>query len=104
MSINKIKKIAKKILNEDIDVINSSYDINNFPKSLKQFTDDNPSLLEEYSQFGKRKDGKEFYPEIKKIEKGFYLLNKDLHEYDHPGFVLPNEIHTVRTGSPPLTV
>ena len=31
MSINKIKKIAKKILNEDIDVINSSYDINNFP-------------------------------------------------------------------------
>ena len=103
MSINKIKQIAKKILNEDVDVINSSYDTNNFSKSLKQFTDDNPSLLEEYSQFGKRKDGKEFYPEIKKIEKGFYLLNKDLHVYDHPGFVLPNEIHTVRTGSPMRT-
>ena len=53
MSINKIKQIAKKILNEDVDVINSSYDTNNFSKSLKQFTDDNPSLLEEYSQFGK---------------------------------------------------
>ena len=103
MSINKIKQIAKKMLNEDVDVINSSYDTNNFSKSLKQFTDDNPSLLEEYSQFGKRKDGKEFYPEIKKIEKGFYLLNKDLHVYDHPGFVLPNEIHTVRTGSPMRT-
>lgn len=103
MLINKLKKIAKKILNEDIEIINSSYNIKNFSKSLKQYTIDNPSILEEYSQFGKRKDGKEFYPEIKKIEKGFYLLNKDLHEYDEPGFVLPNEIHTVRTGSPMRT-
>lgn len=103
MLINKIKQIAKKVLNEDVDIINSSYDVNNFSKSLKHLTKDNPSLLEEYSQFGKRKDGKEFYPEIKKIEKGFYLLNKDLHEYDDPGFVLPNEIHTVRTGSPMRT-
>ena len=103
MSINKLKKIVKKILNEDIDIINSSYNSNNFSKSLKQFTDNNPSLLGEYSQFGKRRDGKEFYNEVKKIEDGFYLLNKDLHEYDDPGFVLPNEIHTVRTGSPMRT-
>ena len=66
MSINKLKKIVKKILNEDIDIINSSYNSNNFSKSLKQFTDNNPSLLEEYSQFGKRRDGKEFYHEVKK--------------------------------------
>ena len=34
MSINKIKQIAKKILNEDVDVINSSYDTNNFSKTI----------------------------------------------------------------------
>lgn len=100
----KLKTIAKRLLDEDITVINSDCDRKNFPKALSDFVSNNEYTMSPYSQFGSRKDKKEFYPEIKKIEKGFYLLYKDLHEkYDEENFVQIPEIFTVRTGSPMKT-
>lgn len=95
-----VKKFIKKILGEDVNIIDSIYNEKNFSSSLKDFVNRNPNVLSEYSQFGKRKDNKEFYPEIKKIEKGFYLLYKDLKQYDEKDFVPIKEIYTVRTGNP----
>lgn len=95
-----IKKEIKKFLGENIKVLNSTYDKKNFPISLKNFVKNNPRMVLQYSQFGKRRDKKDFYPAIKKIEKGFYLLYKDLNVYDTEDFVPTEEIYTVRTGNP----
>lgn len=95
-----IKSLIKKILGEDIDIIKSEYNEKNFPNSLKEFVKINPHVLSEYSQFEGRKDKKEFYPEIKKIENGFYLLYRDLDVYNENDFTPIPEIHTVRTGNP----
>jgi len=95
-----IKKWIKKILGEDFDIVVSNYDEKNFSNSLKDFVSRNPNVLSEYSQFEGRKDKKEFYPVIKKIEKGFYLIYRDLNEYNEEGFIPKVEIRTVRTGNP----
>lgn len=100
MILNKIKRGIKQLLGENIEIISSNYSEKNFPESLKRFTDDNPNVLENYSQFGKRKDKKEFYPAIKKIETGFNLLYKELPEYDEENYKPIEEIYTVRTGNP----
>lgn len=95
-----IKQRIKRILGEDVDIITSDYDEKNFPSCLKDFVKRNPNVLSEYCQFGRRKDNKDFYPEIKKIEKGFYLLYRDLNVYDEEDYVPIKEIFTVRTGNP----
>ena len=95
-----LKKIIKKCLGEDINIINTSFDKENCPKALENFINNNPVYLNKYSQFGKRKDLKDFYPSIKKIEKGFYLLNQELDVYNEKDYVPVQEIYTVRTGNP----
>lgn len=95
-----IKRYVKKLLGEDFSVIKSDYDEKNFSNSLKDFVSRNPNAISECSQFEGRKDKKEFYPEVKKIEKGFYLLYRDLDVYNEEGFVPIQEIRTFRTGNP----
>lgn len=95
-----IKKYIKKLLGEDFAIIKSDYNEKNFSNSLKDFVNRNPNVLSDCSQFEKRKDGKEFYPEIKKIENGFYLLYRDLDAYNEEGYIPIPEIHTARTGNP----
>lgn len=100
MFVYKLKKLLKRSLGEDIKIINTTFNKKNFSKSLNEFVKNNPNLILQYSQFGKRKDKKEFYPAIKKIENGFYLLYKDLPKYDEKKYIPLEEIYTVRTGNP----
>ncbi len=95
-----LKKLIKQCLGENIEIHSSEFNKENASPALKEFIDENPAYLNKYSQFGKRRDEKEFYPAIKKIEKGFYLLNQDLDVYDEENFVPVQEIYTVRTGNP----
>lgn len=95
-----IKRYIKRFLGEDIKIIKSDYDEKNFSSSLAYFVSNNPSSISECSQFEGRKDKKEFYPEIKKIEKNFYLIYRDLDVYNEENYIPKSEIHTVRTGNP----
>ena len=94
-----IKGKIKNALGYDTEIINSDFDEKNFCDSLKRFVDNNPEIMEDYSVFGKRRDGKDYYPAIKKIEDGFKFLNGDLKVYDEKGFVPVQEIYTFRTGN-----
>lgn len=95
-----IKRFIKKCLGEDIKIYNTNFNKRNSTKALDFFIQNNPNSLNKYSQFGKRRDSKEFYPAIRKIEKGFYLLNQELDVYDEKNFIPVQEIYTVRTGNP----
>lgn len=75
---DKIKKVAKKILKRNVNIIRSTYDEDNFSGALKNLTLENPDLLLVNSHIGKRKDGKKYYKDISKIADGFNFINNDL--------------------------
>ena len=79
--MNEIKKIIKRILKMNVVVKRSDYNENNFSIALKELVSNNPHLLDSRMGVGKRNDGKEFYRDIAKIEKGFEFLNVELDSY-----------------------
>lgn len=95
-----IKQIIRSILQNHVDIIHSNYDEKNFTKALYQYTKDNPSTLSEFRNVGKRKDNKEFYGEVKKIEDGYNLLYRDLSVYDDNGVPKIDEYSSIRNGNP----
>lgn len=97
---NIIKKCAKKILNDDVKIINTKINYENFSKAMKDLIKRNKALLSSEDHFGKRPDNKDFYPVVKKIENGFNLLFKELNEYDEDGYIPPLEAQTVSSGNP----
>ena len=95
-----IKSIIKNFLGYNTKILTSNYKIENFSGSLLEFVKRNPCYLEEGYEFGRRRDRRPFYPEIKKIEDGFKLLDKELLNYDIKDYVKKEEMYTVKTGNP----
>lgn len=98
--MNAIKEIAKKILNENVEVININFNYNNASIAVKELLNEKNYLLSSNSHFGKRRDGKKFYPVIEKIENGFNLLFNGVKKYDEIDYKEPSEAYTVSSGNP----
>ena len=98
--MNAIKEIAKKILNENVEVINTNFNYNNASIAVKELLNEKNYLLSSNSHFGKRRDGKKFYPVIEKIENGFNLLFNGVKKYDEIDYKEPSEAYTVSSGNP----
>ncbi|MCM1371061.1 MAG: pyridoxal phosphate-dependent aminotransferase [Clostridium sp.] len=104
MSIKrKIKKVAKKILGEDLKGNHVEFNMDNASIALKDYIKMYPDALSSYKKIGRRKDNKDFYPAVKKIEDGYDLLYRDLHKYDHNGVTELIEYYSVRSGTPMRT-
>lgn len=100
----KLKKVVKKILGEDLKISHTEYNNNNnTSKALKEFIEFYPDSISSYKKIGKRKDNKDFYPAVKKIEDGYNLLYRDLHKYDENGVTEIIEYSSVRSGTPMRT-
>lgn len=93
-------KSVKKVLHYDTKIVHSSYDVNNFSDALKHFTLNNPDTLSSFRRLGKRKDNKDFYESVGKIEKGYNLLYRDLAVYDDNGVPKIDEYFSIRNGNP----
>ena len=81
ISKTEIKKIIKKILGLNYKIDNSKYSTSDKSSALYHLTHENSELLESRMGIGKRKDGKQFYNDIRKIELGFNFLNSELPKY-----------------------
>lgn len=99
----KLKKLAKKILGEDLKISTTVYNPKNSSKALNDYIDSYPDAISSYKKIGRRKDNKEFYPAVKKIEEGYDLLYRDLHKYDKNGVTELIEYSSVRSGTPMRT-
>lgn len=90
----------KKIKNKKMVLVHSDFDRKNFSKALLEFSKNNPSTLSEFRNVGKRKDNKQFYHEVKKIENGYNLLYRDLMIYDKNDVPKVDEYSSIRNGNP----
>ncbi len=100
---NTIKKIAKKVLKKDKQIITGSYDEFNFPKALQELVKDNNSLTAKRATAGKRNDREEFSPEIKKITDAFNYFNNTVHEYEDESVKNIGEYDNLHSGTPMKT-
>lgn len=100
--IKKSKKIIKKILGMDYKIKISSFDKKNSCKSLNLLLEENDELLNERKSAGSRRDGKEFYSDVKKIADAFEFYRIYLHKYDkeYPNIPEINEYDGLHSGTP----
>jgi len=80
--INNSKKIVKKILGIDYKVKNTTFNPNNSCESLDNLIEYRKDLLDERKSAGVRRDGKEYYSDVKKIADAFSFYRIELHKYD----------------------
>ena len=100
--IRKAKKIVKKILGMNYNLIRSDFDETNFSKALCELLEIRPELLNERSMAGERRDKKEFYPSAKKIADAFDFYRVYLHKYDDIYSEIPEigEYDGLHSGTP----
>lgn len=91
------------MLGEDLKISYTTFNIKNTSKALTEYINMNPDSISNYKKIGRRKDNKDFYPAVKKIEDGYNLLYRDLHKYDKNGITEIIEYSSVRSGTPMRT-
>ena len=69
-----IKRKLHGILHYENTMVHSTFNEKNFSKALKSFAEKDPENLSSFRSLGKRKDNKDFYPEIKKIDKAYNTM------------------------------
>lgn len=100
--IKRIKKIGRKMLGR-VEVVRGSYKEEHFSKALKDLTDYNTELLSERSGVGHRKDNKEFYPAVEKINEAFKFFRIKVHDYGDPNVPDIFEYDELHSGTPMKT-
>ena len=100
---NKLKTVAKQLLGENLKISKTTYNPKNSTKALEEYINNYPDSISNYKKIGRRRDRKEFYPAVKKIEDGYNLLYRDLHKYDSNGVTELIEYSSVRSGTPMRT-
>lgn len=95
-----IKRKLHGILHYENTMVHSTFNEKNFSKALKSFAEKDPENLSSFRSLGKRKDNKDFYPEIKKIDKAYNLLYRDIEEYNDKNIPPINEWFSIRNGNP----
>lgn len=100
--LNKIKKIIKKVLKMNYTVKQSKFSKSNSCKSLDELIKNRSDILNDRKGAGVRKDGKEFYPDVKKIADAFVFYRINLHKYDklYPDIQNIGEYDGLHSGTP----
>ncbi|MEG1506830.1 MAG: pyridoxal phosphate-dependent aminotransferase [Bacilli bacterium] len=99
----KLKRIIKRIFKINNDLINSNFEEDKFPKSLKELVENNPELVSTKKGVGKRKDGKDFYPAVKKISDAFDFYRVKIHEFEDDTVPNISEYDGLHSGTPMKT-
>ncbi|MEG1350962.1 MAG: pyridoxal phosphate-dependent aminotransferase [Bacilli bacterium] len=101
--IRNCKKIVKKVLKINNDIIYGDFKEENFSLALKELVEVNPEIVAIKKSVGAREDKKEFYPAVKKIEDAFKFYQIKVYEYEDENVPKILEYDGFHSGTPMKT-
>jgi len=101
--ISSTKKMVKKVLKWDRQIVTGNYSFDKLPKSILRVAESNSEILNSRDGIGRRADNKEFYPEIKKIDEAFRYFRIKAYEFEDDSVLDINEYDGLHSGTPMRT-